>query len=70
MHTVCLSIQCLDKLRIDHADEIIEGFIRVRDAAEQRDFAFAQFLQVQFVCHGQLGNGRQVECGKAHSYTY
>ena len=70
MYAVCLAVQRLDKLGVDHADQIIEGFVRIRDAAEQRDFALAQFLQVQFVCHRQLGDGWQVKRRKAHTYTY
>ena len=69
MYAVCLAVQRLDKLGVDHADQIIEGFVRIRDAAEQRDFAFAQFLQMQLVRHGQLGNGRQIERGKAHTHA-
>ena len=42
----------------------------IRNAAEERNHAFAQFLQVQLVRHRQLGNGRQIERGKAHTYTY
>ncbi len=34
------------------------------NAAEQCNFAFAQFLQVQLVRHRQLGDGRKVECRK------
>ena len=70
VYAVCLAVQRLDKLRVNHTDQIIERLIRVRYAAEQRNFAFAQFLQVQFVCHRQLGDGRQIERGKAHTYTY
>ena len=70
MYAVCLSVQCLDELRINHTDQIIQGFIRIRDTAEQCNLAFAQFLQVQFVRHRQLGDGWQVKRGKAHTYTY
>ena len=69
MYAVCLSVQCLDELRINHTDQIIQGFIRIRDTAEQCNLAFAQFLQVQFVRHGQLGDGRQIERGKAHTHA-
>ena len=69
MYAVGLSIQRLDKLGINHADQVIQRLVRVRDAAEQRDFALAQFLQMQLVRHGQLGNGRQIERGKAHTHA-
>ena len=70
MYAVCLAVQRLDKLRVNHTDQIIERLIRIRDAAEQRNLAFAQFMQMQFVRHRQLGDGRQIERGKAHTYTY
>ena len=70
VYAVGLTIQRLDKLGVNHADQIIERLIRVLDAAEQRNFALAQLLQVQFVCHRQLGNRRQIERGKAHTYTH
>ena len=69
VYAVGLSIQRLDKLGINHADQVIQRLVRVRDAAEQRDFALAQFLQMQLVRHGQLGNGRQIERGKAHTHA-
>ena len=69
VHAVGLAIQRLDELCVNHADQIIERLIRVRYAAEQRNFALAQFLQVQFVCHRQLGDGRQIERGKAHTHA-
>ena len=69
VYAVGLTVQRLDKLGVNHADQIIEGLIRIRDAAEQRNFALAQFLQVQFVCHRQLGDGRQIERGKAHTHA-
>ena len=62
MYAVGLTVQRLDKLGVDHADQIIQRLIRIRNAAEQSDFAFAQFLQMQLVRHCQLGNRRQVEC--------
>ena len=61
VYAVRLAVQRLDKLRVNHADQIIQRLIRIRDAAEQRDFALAQFLQVQLVRHRQLGDGRQIE---------
>ena len=70
MYAVGLTVQRLDKLGVNHTDQIVEGFVRIRDAAEQRNFALAQFLQMQFVRHRQLGDGWQVKRGKAHTYTY
>ena len=69
VYAVCLSVQRLDKLRVNHTDQIIERLIRVRNAAEQRNFAFAQFLQVQLVRHRQLGDGRQIECSQAYTHA-
>ena len=69
VYAVGLAIQRLDELCVNHADQIIEGFVRVRYAAEQRNFALAQFLQMQLVRHRQLGDGRQIERGKAHTHA-
>ena len=69
MYAVGLAIQRLDELCVNHADQIIERLIRVRYAAEQRNFALAQFLQMQLVRHRQLGDGRQIERGKAHTHA-
>ena len=69
VYAVGLAIQRLDELCVNHADQIIERLIRVRYAAEQRNFALAQFLQVQFVRHRQLGDGRQIERSKAHTHA-
>ena len=69
MYAVRLAVQRLDKLGINHTNQIIERLIRIRNAAEQRDFALAQFLQVQLVRHRQLGDGRQIERGKAHTHA-
>ena len=69
MYAVGLTVQRLDKLGINHTDQIIQRLVRVRYAAEQGNLAFAQFLQVQFVRHRQLGDGRQIERGKAHTHA-
>ena len=55
--------------------DAVAGFLRADGklapiyAAEQRDFAFAQFLQVQLVRHRQLGDGRQIECSQAYTHA-
>ena len=69
VYAVGLTVQRLDKLGVNHTDQIIERLIRIRDAAEQRNFALAQFLQVQLVRHRQLGDGRQIECSQTHTYA-
>ena len=69
MYAVCLAVQRLDKLGVDHTYQIIEGLVRIRDTAEQGNLTLTQFFQVQFVRHGQLGNRRQVERGKAHTHA-
>ena len=69
VYAVGLAIQRLDELCVNHADQIIERLVRVRYAAEQRNFALAQFLQMQLVRHRQLGDGRQIERSKAHTHA-
>jgi len=57
VYAVGLTVQRLDKLGVNHADQVIQRLVRVRDAAEERNFTLTQFLQMQFVRHGQFGNG-------------
>ena len=54
-------IQRLDELPVNHPHKVIEGFIRVRDAAEQGYFFLAHFLQMKVVGVGKLCNLRQVK---------
>ena len=45
MYAVGLTVQRLDKLGINHTDQIIQRLIRVRDAAEQGHFFLAHFFR-------------------------
>ena len=42
VHIICLVAQQIEKLGVDHADEEVEGGIRVRHNEEQRSFLIAQ----------------------------
>lgn len=61
MHTVCHVIKRLEKLAVDHAYQIIQRGIRIRDTAEKGNFLFAHAGKSQFIGIGQLGDLRQVE---------
>ena len=61
MHTVCHVIKRLEKLAVDHAYQIIQRGIRIRDTAEKGNFLFAHAGKVQFIGIGQLGDLRQVK---------
>lgn len=54
-------VEGLDELPVDHAHKVIEGFIGIRDAAEQGHLLFTQFLQMEVVGIGEPGDLRQVE---------
>ena len=54
-------IQRLDELPVNHPHKVIEGFIRIRDAAEQGHFFLAHFLQMEVVGVGEPCNLRQVK---------
>ena len=51
VHIVCFIAQQIEKLGVDHADEEVEGGIRVRHDEEQRRFLIAQRVQRQLIVH-------------------
>ena len=55
----------LDQLPVNHAYQIVEGFIAVGNAAEQGYLFFAHFLQMEIVGIGQPCNLREVKSGGA-----
>ena len=61
MHTVCHVIKRLEKLAVDHAYQIIQRGIRIRDTAEKGNFSFTHAGKIQFIGIGQLGNLWQVK---------
>ena len=61
MHTVCHVIQSLEKLAVDHAYQIVQRGIRIRDTAEKGYFFLAHAGKIQLIGIGQLGNLRQVK---------
>ena len=46
-----LSTEQIEKLGVDHADEEVEGGIRVRHNEEQRRFLIPQRVQLQLIVH-------------------
>ena len=70
MDTVCLVEKRLDQLGVDHANQIVQGTVRIRDAAEQRHPFFSQLVQMQFIGHGQSGDLRQIEGSQPDADTY
>ena len=61
MHTVCHVIKSLEKLAVDHAYQIIQRGIRIRDTAEKGYFLLAHAGKIQLIGIGQLGDLRQVK---------
>lgn len=61
MHTVCHVIKRLEKLAVDHAYQIIQRSIRIRDTAEKGYFLLTHAGKIQFIGIGQLGDLRQVK---------
>ena len=51
VHIVGFIAQQIEKLGVDHADEEVEGGIRVRHDEEQRRFLIAQRVQRQLIVH-------------------
>ena len=60
-------VQGLDQLPVNHAYQIVEGFIAVGNAAEQGYLFLAHFLQMEIVGIGQPCNLREVKSGEAHA---
>ena len=61
MHTVCHVIKRLEKLAVDHAYQIVQRGIRIRDTAEKGYFLLAHARKIQLIGIGQFGDLRQVE---------
>ena len=66
---VSYKIECLDELPVNHAHKVVEGFITVRDTAEQGDLLFAHFFQMEVVGVGQPCDLRQIKSGETHADT-
>ena len=69
MHTVCHVIKRLEKLAVDHAYQIIQRGVCIRDTAEKGNFSFSHVGKIQFISIGQLGNLRQIEGCQPDTYT-
>ena len=63
VHIVCFIAQEVEKLGVDHADEEVEGGIRVRHNEEQRRFLIAQRVQLQLIVHSEVTQLLDVEGG-------
>ena len=69
MHTVCHVIKRLEKLAVDHAYQIIQRGVCIRDTAEKGNFSFSHAGKIQFISIGQLGDLRQIEGCQPDTYT-
>ena len=54
VHIICLVAQQIEKLGVDHADEEVEGAVRIAHDEEQRRFLIAQRVQLQLIVHGEV----------------
>ena len=61
VHIICLVAEQIEKLGVDHADEEVEGGIRVRHDEEQRRSLIAQRVQLQLIVHGEVTQFLDVE---------
>ena len=61
VHIIRFVAQKVEKLGVDHADEEVEGGIRVRHDEEQCCFLIAQRVQLQLVVHGKISQLLDVE---------
>ena len=65
VHIIRFVAQKVEKLGVDHADEEVEGGIRVRHNEEQRRFLIAQRVQRQLIVHGEVTQLLDVEGGES-----
>ena len=61
VHIICFIAQQIEKLGVDHADEEVEGGIRVRHDEEQRRFLITQRVQLQLIVHCEVTQFLDVE---------
>ena len=64
VHIICFIAQQIEKLGVDHADEEVEGAVRVRHDEEQRRFLIAQRVQLQLIIHGEVTQFLDVKGGE------
>ena len=62
-------IECLNELPVNHAHKVVEGFVTVRDTAEQGDLLFAHFFQMEVVGVGQPCDLWQIKSREADADT-
>ena len=62
-------VEGLDELPVNHAYQIVEGFIAVGNTAEQGYLFLAHFLQMEVVGIGQSCDLRQVKGRQPHADT-
>ena len=53
----------IEKLGVDHADEEVEGAVRIAHDEEQCRFLIAQRVQLQLIVHGEITQFLDVEGG-------
>ena len=63
VHIVCLVTEQIEKLGVNHADEEVEGGIRIAHDKEQRRFPVTQLVQFQLIVHSEVTQLLDVEGG-------
>ena len=63
VHIICFIAQQIEKLGVDHADEEVEGAVRIAHDEEQCRFLIAQRVQLQLIVHSEVTQLLDVEGG-------
>ena len=63
VYIICLVAQQIEKLGVDHADEEVEGAVRIAHDEEQCRFLIAQRVQLQLIVHSEVTQLLDVEGG-------
>ena len=58
---ICLIAEQIEKLRVDHGDQEVEGTVGITHNQKQCRFPVAQLVQFQFIIHGGIPNFLNVE---------
>ena len=62
-------VERLDELSVDHADEVIEGLVRIGDTAEQGHLSLSHFLQMEIVGISKTGDLGQIKSRQSDAHA-
>ena len=74
VHIIRLFTQQIEELRVDHADQEVEGRIRIRHDEEQCCFLISDGIERELIVHGNVSNLLNIEgsepCTAANKHRF